>query len=96
MRIEKGYRHWKADLTYEQNPLESGLDRFVDLDKPNFVGKQGLLRQLGTGHRKLFVSMAVDCDSATAHGGDPIHIEKRIIALELVFISLQNALSLSA
>jgi dimethylglycine dehydrogenase len=72
MRLEKGFRHWKADLIYEHNPIESGLDRFVKLDKPDFIGKQALLAQLERGHRKLFVSMTVDCDIAAAHSGDPI------------------------
>lgn len=72
MRLEKGFRHWKADLIYEHNPIESGLDRFVKLDKPDFIGKQGLLAQLERGHRKLFVSMIIDCDLAAAHSGDPV------------------------
>ena len=73
MRLEKGYRHWKADLIYEHNPIESGLDRFVKLDKPDFIGKQKLLEQLARGHIRLFVAMNVDCDIAPAHGGDPIY-----------------------
>ena len=28
MRLEKGYRHWKADLITEFNPMESRLERF--------------------------------------------------------------------
>ncbi len=72
MRLEKGYRHWKADLIYEQNPIESGLDRFVKLDKPDFIGKQALIAQLERGHRKVFVSMVIDTDVAPAHGGDGV------------------------
>ncbi len=72
MRLEKGYLHWKADIIYEQNPLEARLDRFVKLDKPDFIGKQALLEQIERGPRKLLVSMVVDCDIASAHGGDPV------------------------
>ncbi len=72
MRIEKGYLHWKADLICEYNPLETGLDRFVKLDKPHFVGRESLLKQRSCGHRKRMVSMVVDCDIACAHGGDPV------------------------
>ncbi len=73
MRLEKGYRHWKADLIYEHNPVESALERFLKLDKPEFVGKKALLAQLDRGHRKRFVSMQVDCEHAPAHGGDPVY-----------------------
>ncbi len=72
MRVEKGYLHWKADIIYEHNPLEAGLDRFVNLDKPWFVGKKALLRQIERGPRKCLVSVAVQCDFASAHGGDPV------------------------
>jgi dimethylglycine dehydrogenase len=72
MRLEKGYLHWKADLIYEHNPLEARLDRFVKLDKNDFIGKTALLEQIERGPRKLLVSMTVECDIASAHGGDPV------------------------
>ena len=34
MRIEKGYRAWKGDLSTDYTLLEAGLDRWVKLDKP--------------------------------------------------------------
>jgi len=72
MRLEKGYRHWKADLIYEYNPMESALGRFVDLHKDDFIGKAALQQQITRGPRKVFVAMVVDCDIAPAHGGDPV------------------------
>jgi len=72
MRLEKGYRHWKADLVYEHNPFESRLDRFVNMDKNDFIGKAALQQQIARGHRKLFVSMTIDCDIAPARSGDPV------------------------
>jgi dimethylglycine dehydrogenase len=72
MRLEKGYLHWKAELIYEHTPFEARLDRFVKLDKPDFIGKQALLAQHQKGNRKLLISMIVDCDLAPAHGGDPV------------------------
>ena len=38
LRLEKGYRAWKIDLSHEFTPLEASLDRFVTLDKPEFIG----------------------------------------------------------
>ncbi len=79
MRLEKGYRHWKADLIYERNPLESCLDRFVNLDKPDFVGKAALLEEQARGPQKLFVSLEVGCDFAPAHSGDSIYCGDALI-----------------
>lgn len=73
MRMEKGYRHWKADLIYERNPMEAGLQRFVDLDKPDFIGKPALLNEIERGPERLFVSLTVDCDIAAAHAGDSLY-----------------------
>ena len=76
MRLEKGYRHWKADLLTEFTPYESSLDRFVDLDKPAFVGKAALQ---AAEPRRAFVSMAIDATHAPAQGGDSIVRDGRIV-----------------
>ncbi len=73
MRMEKGYLHWKADLIYERNPIETGLARFVDLEKSDFVGKQALLNQIKQGATKVLVTVTVACDTATAHAGDSVY-----------------------
>ncbi|HTM20470.1 MAG TPA: FAD-dependent oxidoreductase, partial [Kofleriaceae bacterium] len=39
LRIEKGYRYWRSDLTTEYTALEAGLDRFIQLNKGPFVGR---------------------------------------------------------
>ena len=54
LRIEKGYRAWKGDLSTDYSLLEGGLERFVKLDKPqDFPGKAALLteKQRGVGKR---------------------------------------------
>ena len=71
MRLEKGYRHWKADLITEYSPFESGLDRFVALDK-DFVGKDALIKLQNSGPRNRFVSMIVGTDLAPAQPGDSL------------------------
>ena len=79
MRLEKGYRHWKADLMVEFNPAESVLDRFYTRDKENYLGKDGFESQLQQGLRKRFDTMRVEADHAPAHAGDPIHHQGRQI-----------------
>lgn len=76
MRLEKGYRHWKADLVTEFSPLEANLSRFVKLDKPDFVGKSALE---ASSPRRAFVSMVLDCTHAPAQGGGSIVSDGRVI-----------------
>ncbi len=73
MRMEKGYLHWKADLIYERTPIETGLDFFVKMDKPNFVGKEALQALLEEGNKKQLVTLVTECVLAPAHSGDSIY-----------------------
>lgn len=67
LRIEKGYRAWKGDLSTDYSMLEAGLDRFVKLDKPqDFPGKAALLREKQQGRKKAFVALTVDAGDADA------------------------------
>ncbi len=77
MRLEKGYMHWKADLIVEHNPVEAGLSRFVASDKADYVGNQGLEKQVAKGLRKTFVVMQIDCGIAPAHSGDPVFLDQQ-------------------
>ncbi len=79
MRLEKGYRHWKADLMVEFNPVESGLERFINRNKTNYIGRDAFENQLQKGLRKRFVTMVIDANHAPAHAGDPVWCEGRLI-----------------
>ena len=69
MRIEKGYLHWKSDILTEFDPFETGLDRFVALDKPDFVGKSALTERQSAGARKKLVTLQLNCGDRSAHPG---------------------------
>ncbi|WLS02790.1 GcvT family protein [Shinella oryzae] len=79
LRIEKGYRAWKGDLSTDYTVLQGGLDRFVDWAKPDFKGKAALEREKQQGVSKRFVLLTVeagDCDapymSTLWHGGQVV------------------------
>jgi len=71
MRMEKGYLHWKADLLTEFNQEETGLDRFLDMQK-DFIGKSALVKMKTDGPRKKLVSLQIDCSHAPSHSGASI------------------------
>ncbi|MEO1275368.1 MAG: FAD-dependent oxidoreductase [Pseudomonadota bacterium] len=60
LRLEKGYRAWRSDLSTNYSPLECGLDRFVRLDKGDFQGRAALLteRQQGPARRAAMLTLA--------------------------------------
>ncbi len=79
MRMEKGFLHWKADILTEFDPFETGLERFVRLEKPDFVGKDALLERAEDGSRKRLVTLAIDTADAPAHGGASLMDEGRVV-----------------
>ncbi len=67
LRIEKGYRAWKGDLSTDYSLLEGGLERFVKLDKPqDFRGKAAILNEKQQGPKKSFVTLVVEAGDADA------------------------------
>ncbi|MGR3640818.1 GcvT family protein [Alterinioella nitratireducens] len=67
LRLEKGYRAWKGDLSTDYSLLEGGLDRFVKLDKPQeFPGKAALMVEKQRGVSKRFVTLIVEAGEADA------------------------------
>ncbi len=65
MRIEKGYKTWKGDLSTDYTLFEAGLDRFVRLGKDqDFPGKAALQVELQRGPSKASVSLMVDAPIA--------------------------------
>ncbi len=67
LRLEKGYRAWKQDLSSDYTLLEAGLHRFVRLSKPaDFPGKEALRAEFRRGPAKSFVTLIVDAGEADA------------------------------
>ena len=77
MRLEKGFLHWKSDLITEFDPFETGLDRFVKMDKGNFVGREALASRPAQ-HRTL-VTLAIETSRAPAHPGASVQVGERVV-----------------
>jgi dimethylglycine dehydrogenase len=78
MRLEKCYRLWGADLSGDWTPVEAGLERFVRLDKGDFVGRDALLEQRARGVERTLACLVVDTDDADAHGYEPVYAGDRL------------------
>ena len=67
LRIEKGYRAWKGDLSTDYTLLEGGLERFVKLDKSqDFTGKAAILSEKQSGRKKAFATLVIDVGTCDA------------------------------
>lgn len=73
MRLEKSYRVLPRELSIEYAALESGLDRFVRLDKEDFIGREALLAWQARGFENRFVTLEVfDVTDADARGNEAL------------------------
>ncbi|WP_317057588.1 GcvT family protein [Roseovarius rhodophyticola] len=79
MRLEKGFLHWKSDILTEFDPFETGLDRFVRMNKPDFIGKAALENRRKQGPQKKLVTLEIDSRDAPAHGGASVMDGEKVI-----------------
>ena len=80
LRIEKSYRMVGAELSIEYAALESGLDRFVRLEEPDFIGRGGLLAWQQRGFANAFATLEVDGpDDADPLGNNPLYLGAEMV-----------------
>ena len=75
MRLEKSYRLIPREMSIEYCAFESGLERFIQLDKgSDFIGKQALIEWRQRGFSNAFVTLEVhDVTDADAHGSEAVY-----------------------
>jgi dimethylglycine dehydrogenase len=68
------------ELSIEYAALESGLHRFVQLNKGEFIGRDALSRWQEKGFQNAFVTMEVhDVTDADALGNNPITKDGKVV-----------------
>ena len=73
MRLEKSYRMVGTELSIEYSAYESAMDRFVQPDKGDFLGRDALLAWQKAGHNNLLVTLEVrDVEDADALGNNAL------------------------
>ena len=75
MRLEMGFMHWKSELITEFGPYETGLERFVSMDKA-FIGKEALAAH---EPKVQLVSLTLETKEAPAHGGASVMLDGRVV-----------------
>ena len=80
LRIEKSYRMVGTELSIEYAALESGLHRFVRLEKEDFIGRAGLLVWQQRGFANAFATLEVDGpQDADPLGNNPLYVGSELV-----------------
>ena len=73
LRIEKSYRMVGTELSIEYSAFESGLQRFVHLNKGDFIGRDALVKWQEKGFANQLVTLEIhDVTDADPLGNNPI------------------------
>ncbi|ADI03490.1 putative dehydrogenase [Streptomyces bingchenggensis BCW-1] len=72
LRLEKGYRSFGTDMTYEHDPYEAGVGFAVKMDKGDFIGRAALERRAADVRRRL-VCLTIDDPHAVVMGKEPVY-----------------------
>ena len=60
LRLEMCYPLNGSDLSADHNPIEAGLGFFVDLEKPNFTGREKLLETKANSARERLIAFKMN------------------------------------
>jgi len=72
LRLEKSFGAWRREYSADYTPRESGLARFVDLRKNDFVGRDAVVAELETAPKRRLVTLTVEANGADAVGNEPV------------------------
>lgn len=78
-RIEKGFRHFGHDITCEDHVLEAGLGFAVKTDKPNFIGRDGVLRKREEGLAARMVQFRLKDPEPLVYHNEPIVRDGKLV-----------------
>ena len=78
-RIEKGFRHFGHDITCEDHVLEAGLGFAVKTDKPDFIGRDAVLRKKEAGLNMRMVQFKLMEAEPLLYHNEPVIRDGKIV-----------------
>jgi len=78
-RIEKGFRHFGHDITCEDHVLEAGLGFAVKKDKPDFIGRDAVLRKQDEGLAARLVQFRLTEPEPLLYHNEPVLRDGQIV-----------------
>ena len=79
LRLEKHFGTWFREFRPIYGPFEAGLDRFIKLDKPDFIGKDAALKEKQDGPKRTRICMQVDATDTDVMGDEPIWVDGKVV-----------------
>ena len=79
LRLEKSFGNWAREYRPIYTPREAGLERFVAIDKEEFIGRDAVVRDRQQQPQRRLVTLVVGVDDADAVGDEPVWFENDVV-----------------
>jgi dimethylglycine dehydrogenase len=79
LRLEKSFGIWSREYSRDYTPRMSGLSRFIDYQRRDFLGCEAALIDRSTRPKHRLVALAVDAEDADATGYEPVFCRGRLV-----------------
>ena len=80
LRLEKSFGIWSAEFTQLYTPGMTGMDRFMDWNRDDFIGHAAARAERdGNGPEKKLVTLAVQASDSDASGYEPVWSGGRLV-----------------
>jgi dimethylglycine dehydrogenase len=79
LRLDKFFGSWMNEYSPDYTAGETGLDRFIDFDKPvDFIGRAAAEKERAAGSARCLVAFEVDAEDADVTAYEPVWIHGEV------------------
>ena len=78
LRLEKGFGSFTREYTPDYTPFQAGLERFVDMRKNDFIGREALIEEQRAGPARKRVIFRVDANGVDALANEPVFCDGEV------------------
>ena len=80
LRLEKSFGIWSAEFTQGYTAGMTGMDRWIDWNKDDFIGRKAAIAERdSTPPKQILVTLDIDADDADASGYEPVWSDGELV-----------------
>ncbi|MBT6912060.1 MAG: FAD-dependent oxidoreductase [Rhodospirillaceae bacterium] len=81
LRLEKNFGSWLREYKPDYTAMETGLDRFINFDKGDFIGREAALAERDNPPNRRLVALVVEAGDADVWADEPIWKDDAVVGL---------------
>ncbi|MFM8896804.1 MAG: glycine cleavage T C-terminal barrel domain-containing protein, partial [Actinomycetales bacterium] len=72
---------WSTEFTQAYTPGETGLDRFIDWNRGDFIGREAAMAERMKGPARRLVTLDLGNSDADAVGDEPVWVQEDVVGV---------------